>query len=143
MKRVVVGIISRKNTEGVEQYLLVSSKKYFGIFTGYYYPPGGHLEEGEEEVACLKRELKEELGIEAKEWIDLGLVDALTTIIKSPQRLFVAKKLKFGKANQEDTESVKLVKIKLDQATQMVMNSKITHGPSCVLILKALQKVNK
>ncbi len=64
MKRVVVGIISRKNTEGVEQYLLVSSKKYFGIFTGYYYPPGGHLEEGEEEVACLKRELKEELDLE-------------------------------------------------------------------------------
>ena len=103
----------------------------------------GGKDKGESFLSAAKRELKEELGIEAKEWIDLGLVDALTTIIKSPQRLFVAKKLKFGKANQEDTESVKLVKIKLDQATQMVMNSKITHGPSCVLILKALQKVNK
>ena len=45
-------------------YLLVSSKKDFGKFSGYYYPPGGHSEEGEEEIDTLKREIREELDLE-------------------------------------------------------------------------------
>ncbi len=62
-KRVVVGIISRKrNTTNETEYLLVSSKRNFGPYTGFYYPPGGHLEEGEKEREALARELRQELG---------------------------------------------------------------------------------
>jgi len=64
MKHVVVGVISR-NTDSGKEYLLMSSKKDFGEFTGFYYPPGGHLEEGEDEPKALKRELFEELQVEA------------------------------------------------------------------------------
>lgn len=64
MKKVVVGIIARKNDNGEDEYLLVSSRRDFGEFTGYYYPPGGHVEEGEDEKAALVREIKEELRIE-------------------------------------------------------------------------------
>ena len=60
MSTVVVGIIIKKNPLS---YLLVSSKKDFGEFSGYYYPPAGHLESGETELEALKREIKEELGI--------------------------------------------------------------------------------
>jgi tRNA nucleotidyltransferase (CCA-adding enzyme) len=62
IKSVVVGIISKKSPEGIK-YLLMSSKTDFGKYTGYYYPPGGHLEKGENEKQALIRELKEELGI--------------------------------------------------------------------------------
>ncbi len=61
IKEVVVGIIYRIRKEGEREYLLVSSKKDFGEFTGFYYPPGGHLEEGENFTDCLIREMKEEL----------------------------------------------------------------------------------
>lgn len=61
--RVVVGLISR-DIEGKNEYLLMASKKDFGQFTGFYYPPGGHLEKGEDEADALKREIKEELGVE-------------------------------------------------------------------------------
>jgi NAD+ diphosphatase len=63
MKNVVVGIISRKNSDGVDEYLLVNANKDFGQFTGFYYPPGGHVEEGESESEALKREIMEELGL--------------------------------------------------------------------------------
>lgn len=59
---VVVGIIFRKQ-ENTKQYLLVSSKKDFGEFTGFYYPPGGHLEINEDEKVALIREVGEEIGI--------------------------------------------------------------------------------
>ena len=61
--RVIVGIISR-DRGGELEYLLVSSKKDFGKFTGFYYPPGGHIKEGESVEIALVRELKEELGID-------------------------------------------------------------------------------
>jgi 8-oxo-dGTP pyrophosphatase MutT (NUDIX family) len=65
VKHVVVGIISRNNN-GKEQYLLISSKRDFGKYTGFYYPPGGHLEKDEDEKAALEREINEELGIQVK-----------------------------------------------------------------------------
>lgn len=66
MSQVVVGIISRKNSENQDEYLLVSAKRNFGEFTGFYYPPGGHLEEGEEKTIALTREIKEELNLEVE-----------------------------------------------------------------------------
>lgn len=62
MSHVVVGIIIKKEPEAA--YLLVRSKNDFGKYTGYYYPPAGHLEDGEDEISGLKRELKEELDLE-------------------------------------------------------------------------------
>lgn len=63
LKKVAVGIISRKNNEGIDEYLLVSSKTDFGEFSGFYYPPGGHVEYSEEPEKALIREVYEELGI--------------------------------------------------------------------------------
>ena len=62
MTRVVVGIIIKNSNPPT--YLLVSSNRDFGVYSGYYYPPGGHLEKNESELTALKREIKEELGLE-------------------------------------------------------------------------------
>ncbi|MBI5061685.1 MAG: NUDIX hydrolase [Candidatus Aenigmarchaeota archaeon] len=97
----------------------------------------GAIDRNEKPLNAAKRELREELGIEAMEWIALGLVNPFTTVINSPAHLFIAKKLRFKKSSQEGTENIKQVKVRLDDAIKMVMENKITHGPSCVLILKA------
>lgn len=62
MKYVVVAII--KNDE--DQYLLVSSKKQLGEFTGAFYPPGGSIKPGETKKHALRRELREELQAQIK-----------------------------------------------------------------------------
>ena len=61
MTHVVVGIIVKENPLS---YLLVSSKRNFGKYSGYYYPPAGHIEKGESELSALKREIKEELNLD-------------------------------------------------------------------------------
>ncbi len=98
---------------------------------------GGSLEKGEETLEAAKRELQEEVGILADEFISLGTVRPLTTIIKSSSTLCLARKLHFVEATPETTEKIKVLKVKFEEAVEMVMDGRINHGPSCVLILKA------
>lgn len=97
----------------------------------------GGIEECEGALGTAKRELREELGIDAVTWDDLGMVDPFTGSIVSPTRLFLARGLIFGATNPEGTELIRSVKMSLDEAVRCVIDSEITHGPSCVLILKA------
>jgi len=97
----------------------------------------GSVDEGEEPRAAAEREAREELGIEAEEWIDLGSFDLDTSVIHCPVSLFAARGLSFGETEQEGTETIRPLKLPLDEAVRKVMDSEITHGPSCVLILKA------
>ena len=93
--------------------------------------------EGEGALDAAKRELKEELGIDAEEWSDMGCVYSMTSITQSCSRQFIARNLKFGEQETEGTEDIEPVKLTLDKAVEMVLNGEITDGDSCILILKA------
>jgi ADP-ribose pyrophosphatase len=97
----------------------------------------GGTEEGEEPEAAARRELKEELGAEAEELIDLGLVDAITSQVYSPARIFLARGLTFGEPDRDSTESLRPLKVGFEEAVRMVMDGRITQGISCALILKS------
>ncbi|HEX8119334.1 MAG TPA: NUDIX hydrolase, partial [Pyrinomonadaceae bacterium] len=71
----------------------------------------GGMEKGEEFEAAARRELKEELGIEAEELTDLGLVDAVTSQVYAPARIFLARGLAFGESETEATESLRPLKV--------------------------------
>ena len=101
--------------------------------------PGGALNKGEDVLESAKKELKEETGILAQEFINLGKILPLTAVIKTTSILFLAKKLKFTEALLEETEQIKVVKMKLEDAQKMVMENKIYHAPTCVLLLKAIE----
>ena len=97
----------------------------------------GGREAGEDPVKTARRELEEELGIRADEWIDLGSVDPFTTIIVSPTQLYLARKLSFVADSPEGTEKIRRIKVSFENALQWVQEGRITHAPTCVLLLKA------
>lgn len=103
----------------------------------------GAIDKNEKPLQTAKRELKEELGIVADEWINLGLINPFPSVVKSSAALFLARKLSFKESNQDGTENIDLIKIKFEDALDMVMKSKITHGQSCILILKAARYLQK
>lgn len=93
--------------------------------------------DSESALDAAKRELKEELGIKADAWIDLGSVYTMTSITQSCSRQFIARKLTFGDQQTEGTEDIEPVKLTLDQAFEMVLNGEITDGDTCILVMKA------
>jgi ADP-ribose pyrophosphatase len=101
----------------------------------------GAIDEGEEPQDAARRELHEELGIEADEWIDMGTVDAITSQVLCPVRIFLARRLKFGESEQEGAEIIEPVKMRFEEALSAVLESHITHSLSCVLILKASERL--
>ncbi len=96
----------------------------------------GGIEPDEDPLVTAKRELKEELGISADDWQELGVVDPFTASILSPARLYLARTLTFGRQNLEGTETIELVKMPLEEAVRHVIGNHITHSPTAMLILK-------
>lgn len=119
--------------------------KEFHYISGEYSveATNGAIDNNETPLQAAKRELKEEHGIIAKDWIDLGFVRPFTEIIKSKSYLFFAKDISFVNNEQEGTETIKSIKINFDEAVKMVLEGKITHSPSCVLILKAKEYLSR
>ena len=97
----------------------------------------GGIDNGEDPLTAAKREAREELGLEGEDWEILPLFHLETSMIKGPVHLFVVRNLRCTERDQDDTEDIKGFKIPLEKAVDMVMQGAITHGPSCVLILKA------
>jgi ADP-ribose pyrophosphatase len=97
----------------------------------------GGREPDESPLDAARRELEEELGITAEEWTALGSFDPFTTMLSAPAELFLARRLTFGETRQEATENIRCVQVAFDEAVAMAMDGRITHGPSCVVILKA------
>lgn len=104
----------------------------------------GALEPEETPLQAAKRELKEELGLKAIKWVSLGVINPFTTIVRSPNYLFLALGVKKqGVSSPDEGEMLKTMKVPFVKAVDMVMNGKITHGASCTLILKAWRYMKK
>lgn len=97
----------------------------------------GCVEDGEGPAEAARRELSEELGIEAENFVDLGRVDPLTAMLDAPSYLFLATGLSFKEKEQEGSEEIRTVKLPLDEAVRQALEGEITDATSCVLILRA------
>lgn len=96
----------------------------------------GGREEDEPPLDCARRELAEELGIVAESWTELGTIDPFTASVVSPTTLFLATDLQFRQATPEGTELISLVRMTAEEAWRAVCDGRITHAPTCVVILQ-------
>ena len=107
---------------------------------------GGGMDEGEAPLEAARRELREELGIEAKEFIELGELYYSPSIIHSPSTLFLARSLSFVEKEEDRSEVLETVKMPFTEAIEKALNGDFVHGTTCVLVLRAqhyLQKDSK
>jgi len=120
--------------ESGEVYLVREFK--YGVGESTLEVVSGAIESGESPEQAGLRELGEEVGLMAGEWVDMGLVNPFTTVVHSPNHMFLARRLSKLRPMRERESAVEVVKAPFEEALGWVLEGKITHGASCVLILK-------
>lgn len=100
--------------------------------------PAGKLDSKEEDrLEAAKRELREETGITADEWIDMGVYYPAAAYTDEKITLYLAKGLHFGEQQLDEDEFLNLEAVPLKTLVKEVMDGNITDGKTQVAILKA------
>lgn len=126
-----------------DRRVYLTDEFHYGVGRNCLEAVSGGIEPGEDALTTAQRELQEELGITATEWEPLGVVDPFTTVVVSPTVLYLARGLSWGETNPEGTEQIRCVRLPFDEAVEMVLDGRISHAPTCVLILKAHIRLGK
>ncbi len=98
-------------------------------------PEGGGLE-GIDILESAKRELKEETGLVAKQWIKLMDFHLSNSVSDEVGIIYLALQLEQQEAMPEETEQLVVRKIPFKEACEMVDNGLITDSLSVAAILK-------
>ena len=139
----IYGVVSFKN---IAVGVLPLDEDGFTYLVGQYrYPldaysweiPEGGCPQGEEPLEAGKRELLEETGIKAENWEELLTIHTSNSVCDEVGYVFIARQLSFYEAQPESTEDLKVKKIHLSEAVEMVMRNEIRDSISVAALLKA------
>jgi len=96
----------------------------------------GGRDRGESGAACAARELREELGIEARTWIALGKLYEIPSIVSDPIEVFVASDTTRLPPQPEDVESIEPVRMTFERALAGVAAGEIEDAVTVAALLK-------
>lgn len=114
----------------VTQYRIAAKQEMLEI-------PAGKLEYGEDPLECGKRELIEETGYKAEEFIPLGAYYATPGYCEEKLTLYLAKKLSYVGQKLDDGEFLNVSKHSIEELYKKVMENKIYDAKTAIAILKA------
>ena len=138
----IYGVVHFKNTaigvvpiddEG-NTWLVKQSRYTLNQYT-WEIPEGG-CPQGEEPLSAAKRELEEEVGLQANEWTQLMTMHLSNSVTDEFCVVFVARGLFAGKQELESTEDIEYKKLALTEAIEMVKRGDITDAISVAALLR-------
>ena len=100
--------------------------------------PAGKLDAGEDPLVCAKRELEEETGIIASEWISLGTIATSPGFCNEVIHLYVAKGLSKGEIHWDEDEYVEVERYTFDELLQRINDEKIKDSKTLSALLLAM-----
>jgi len=98
--------------------------------------PEGGCPIGEDVLEAAKRELLEETGLMAQNWTMISRIHTSNSVCNEVGFIFLAENLTQGDAEPEETEDLKIKKLTLKAAVELVMNNQITDSISIAGLLK-------
>jgi len=85
----------------------------------------GGREGDESALECAARELREELGVQARDWSPLGRLYEIPSIVSDPVEVFLASGTSPAHGEQEAVESIEPVRLSFDEALARVRDGDI------------------
>jgi len=95
---------------------------------------GGPLET--EPLESAQRELAEETGLIATEWLELQRMHLSNSVSNELAIIYIARGLTMGQSSPEETEALSIRKLPFEEAYQMVIQGQITDSMSVAAILR-------
>jgi len=83
-----------------------------------------------------KRELLEETGIIAKDWLKIMDLQTSNSVTDERGMVFVARNLSFGESEPEETEDLVIKKLPFSEVYEMVLDGRITDSVSMLAIFR-------
>ena len=99
--------------------------------------PAGKLDAGEDPFECAKRELSEETGCTAGEYVNLGKIYPSPGFCRETLYLYLALDLKRGEMHLDENELLSVEEIDIDILINMLMENRLHDAKTVVGILKA------
>ncbi len=132
--RIATGVVAL--TELNEVYL-IGQYRYPTEMYSWEIPEGG-AEVGEDPLSAIQRELREEAGVIASEWMPLGSEMHLSNCHSSERAfLYIARNLTVVAQEPDDTEVLAVKKVPFKEVLQMVDEGTIVDAMTIIAILRA------
>ena len=130
---VAVGVLA---IDGAGRVLLVGQHRYALDRYSWEIPEGG-VPAGESAQDGARRELREETGIEAADWIELSRCHLSNSVSDEEAILFLATGLTHGVATPDGTESLAVRWVPFDEVLAMTMDGRITDAMTILAVHRA------
>ena len=133
-KNIAVGIVpidEAGNTWLVGQYRYALGQYSWEI------PEGGSPIGAESPLESARRELQEETGLSAQSWEEIARLHTSNSVTDEAGVVYLARQLAYGEAAPEETEELRLRKLPLSEAVEMVHCGEITDALSMVALMRA------
>lgn len=105
--------------------------------------PAGKLSPGEIPLECGKRELQEETGAIAEEYINLGILYPTPGYLNEKIYLYAAKNLTFGNQRLDEDEFLSVESIPLERLVDMALSGEIKDAKTLAIVLKIYAMQNR
>jgi ADP-ribose pyrophosphatase len=99
--------------------------------------PAGTLDEGEAPLDCARRELAEEAGCEASEFVELGWIWTTPDFTDERIWLYLARGLRPAAQKLDDDEALSVERLPLEQAVARAERGEIEDAKSVCALLRA------
>lgn len=103
--------------------------------------PAGKLEKGEDPLVCGRRELEEETGYKAKEFVSLGYLYPSPGFANEVTHLYLAWGLEKGNVNPDEDEYLDVLEVPVQEVYSAIMKNEINDAKTVIGFFKAMEYI--